>query len=322
VRRLFFVLATIGVAVLLAGAGALGITGGSADTTDRYPYVGALLWPKGFGDGTYAYCTGTLISPTVFLTAAHCHPKTGDAVTFDANYNPKSSSSYSICLPRDCTDTKQDDYPFDGTFYADPNGSDVAVVVFERAPLGNITPPNLPTRHLLDDLKSGKGASSFTAVGYGASLEPNKQAGGRRARLTYSDKRAQAVTEFNTHGRLGRTDLRLSQKGGAGTCDGDSGGPNFVGEYPYPNNRPTIASITISGDKRCQRTNVTLRLDTASASDSLRCLRSLPYLDADDYLAPEARNGRVPHRAGTRRARQGPLGALCARGVPSSRGTL
>ena len=37
-----------------------------------------------------------------------------------------------------------------------------------------------------------------------------------------------------------------------------------MGEYSYtydPNNRPTIASITITGDTWCQTTNVTLRLD-------------------------------------------------------------
>jgi secreted trypsin-like serine protease len=264
----------MGVAVLLASGVALAITGGTADVKDpvtgqfKYPYVGALLWPEGFPDDTYTYCTGTLISPTVFLTAAHCDAWTGDAVTFDAKYDPNSSTSYSICLPEECTDA------FDGTFYVGPKGTDIAVVKFNEA-IPDIDPtklPNLPTRHLLDSLNLVKGVSPFTAVGYGSSLG-DKQPGGPWERLTYSDQRSWAVTKFNT---LGRTYLRLTQKDGAGTCDGDSGGPNFVGTYPYPNNVPTIASITITGDSWCQTTNVTLRLDIAATRDFLRPYGVLP----------------------------------------------
>ena len=37
-----------------------------------HPNVGALLAPQAYSDGTWAGCTGTLIAPTVFLTAEHC----------------------------------------------------------------------------------------------------------------------------------------------------------------------------------------------------------------------------------------------------------
>jgi Trypsin len=273
VRRLILVLATMGVAVLLASGAALGITGGTADTTGKYPYVGALLSPEGFDDGTYTYCTGTLISPTVFLTAAHCYPEPGDAVTFDAKYNPDTSTSYSVCPRDECTSA------YDGTFIDDPK-TGIAVVVFDTPPLGsNITLPKLPTYHQLNSLTLVKGETPFTAVGYGSSLDGEKQPGGPWARLKYNDQRAWAVTKFNT---LGRTYLRLSQKDGAGTCDGDSGGPNFA----WANQGGTwvetdvIASITMTGDNWCQTTNVTLRLDIDATRDFLRPYGVLPDPDA------------------------------------------
>ena len=53
--------------VLAAPAGA--IRNGAPDG-NRHPEVGALLAPAAFSDGTWTECTGTLISPTVFVTAA------------------------------------------------------------------------------------------------------------------------------------------------------------------------------------------------------------------------------------------------------------
>src|SRR5918998_1708911 len=71
-RRKYSVLlvaAILLVAVLVCGGIALAITYGQPDQ-NRHPNVGALV---GTFDGqSYPYCSGTLISPTVFLTAAHC----------------------------------------------------------------------------------------------------------------------------------------------------------------------------------------------------------------------------------------------------------
>src|ERR1700738_4832308 len=63
------------------------ITNGSPDGAD-HPEVGALIADKAYPDGTWSYCTGTLISPTVFLTAAHCgHPRQKIAkVSFTSHY--------------------------------------------------------------------------------------------------------------------------------------------------------------------------------------------------------------------------------------------
>jgi hypothetical protein len=117
--------------------------------------------------------------------------------------------------------------------------------------------PNLPTTGQFNNAAKG---SKFTAVGYGGYLAP-KEPGGPV--IAYEDQREWSVGTLNS---VSRTYLRLSQnQGSGGTCYGDSGGPNFLGEYPYnydPNHVPILASTTITGDTWCKSTNVTLRLDT------------------------------------------------------------
>jgi hypothetical protein len=70
-------------AILALAAPAGAITYGTPDG-NGHPEVGALLAPQPYSDGTWATCSGTLISPTVFLTAAHCDQGVSRvAVTFD-----------------------------------------------------------------------------------------------------------------------------------------------------------------------------------------------------------------------------------------------
>jgi hypothetical protein len=257
----------IGVGVLLASGAALAITGGFADE-NRRPNVGALLDPNGFGDGTYTYCTGTLISPTVFLTAAHCDPLTGDTVSFEYTLNPQdplytsdgdgdgnpdhpNPTLYSICRGSACTDPTRTGYPFDGKFKADPNGYDIAAVKFNE-PIQGITPARLPSFHRFDRVAKDQ---KFTAVGYG-------EQGGTS---TVYDIRTYATSTFKS---ISQDYLRLSQnlnQGDGGTCYGDSGGPNFFGAAVSGDETDVIAGITNTGDTWCKATNVTLRLDNEAA---------------------------------------------------------
>ena len=56
------------IAAAFIAAPALAVTGGDADG-NAHPSVGMLLFSG--GDGLYS-CTGTLIAPTLVVTAAHC----------------------------------------------------------------------------------------------------------------------------------------------------------------------------------------------------------------------------------------------------------
>src|SRR4051795_6122354 len=111
------------VALLVAAAPAGAITYGAPDGA-AHPEVGALLAQQAFSDGTWAECTGTLIAPTVFLTAAHCDEGVSRVnVTFDSSY----------VYPKGAT--------FAGSWHADPtynqsqsNPDDIAVVVLDKSP--------------------------------------------------------------------------------------------------------------------------------------------------------------------------------------------
>ena len=70
---------------LFAAAPAGAITDGAPDG-HGHPNVGGLVASTVYSDGTWIYCSGTLISPTVFLTAAHCAEGDQVSVTFDADY--------------------------------------------------------------------------------------------------------------------------------------------------------------------------------------------------------------------------------------------
>ena len=241
------------IAVLACGEVALAITYGQPDE-NKHPNVGALV---GTFDGqTYPYCSGTLISPTVFLTAAHCDIGTSKVyVTFDSEYTSKSKL-------------------YSGTFYADPEFNqtqsdphDIAVVVFDK-PIKGIEPAQLPTLGQFDSVDKDQ---KFTAVGYGGQ-EPVNGPGGPV--IGYLDTREYAVSTLNA---VGPSYLHLSQNpatGNGGTCYGDSGGPNFLGAGSTETD--VIASITITGDALCKSTNVTYRLDTESAGAFLAQFVALP----------------------------------------------
>lgn len=252
-RKVLLAFATMAAAVCMFSSVALAITYGKADG-QRHPEVGALV---GTFDGTsYPYCSGTLISRTVFLTAAHCDlGKKRVAVTFDNKY-------------------ETDSVLYKGTFHGNPlypgatnDPYDIAVVVFDE-PIKGIDPARLPAQNRLGDLAQGK---KFTSVGYG-SQEVTNAPGGHQ--FVYRDVREYSVGELNA---VTPSYLRISQNpatGDGGTCYGDSGGPNFLGAGASETN--IVASTTITGDANCKATNTTYRLDTRSARTFLKDYVSLP----------------------------------------------
>jgi hypothetical protein len=245
----------VAVATLLLPAAAGAITYGGPDG-NGHPEVGALLAPQVYSDGTWVTCSGTLIAPTVFLTAAHCDQDVSRvAVTFDSVYNSATGTTYW------------------GTWHADPNyvpaqgdPHDIAVVVFD-VPVAGITPALLPTAGSLGNLTRG---TEFTAVGYGAHAVTIDHG----PAFHYDDRRYVAVGPLVA---LNPSWLRLSMNptlGDGGTCYGDSGGPNFLGAGATETN--IIAATTITGDAMCRATNVVYRMDTPSARAFLGLYVTLP----------------------------------------------
>src|SRR5690242_20300975 len=117
--------AAVAAALTLAASGSA-ITYGVPDG-NRHPEVGALLAQQAFSDGTWEECSGTLIAPRVFLTAAHCDEGVSRVnVTFDSSYDAATGTTYA------------------GTWHADPaynqsqsDPHDIAVVVLDKAVKGD-----------------------------------------------------------------------------------------------------------------------------------------------------------------------------------------
>jgi secreted trypsin-like serine protease len=236
VRRLMITATVLGLLALAAPASA--ITYGTEDG-NGHPTVGGLVAAEAYSDGTWIYCTGTLVAPRVFLTAAHCGEGDRVRVTFDSAY-------------------QDGDKVYAGTWHADPLYSgvqsdphDVAVVVLDSSP--RITPARLPAAGSLSNLPSDQ---QFTSVGYGAHEVTNTPGGHQ---YLYDDVRMVSTGTLNS---VTPSWLRISMNpatGDGGTCYGDSGGPNFLGRTDI------VAATTITGDAICRATNVDYRLDTPSA---------------------------------------------------------
>ena len=261
-KKIFFSLLIVGLLTSLVAMPAGAITFGQLDGS-QHPNVGALVVDfPGFGKDVV--CSGTLISPDVFLTAAHCvdwMPAAGIQpdqvwVTFDTVFSQAGMF-----------------YP--GTYYEDPlynhtasNPDDIAVIKL-NAPVLGIIPATLPTAGLLDNMKASGALKDqkFIAVGYGTVR--NDKTGGPHS-LYWEGARRFVEQSFNA---LTGSWLKLSENpstGSGGTCYGDSGGPHFLGSTS------TIVALTVTGDYNCRSTDVDYRLDTPAARSFLKGFVTLP----------------------------------------------
>lgn len=240
-------------AVVPAGA----VTDGALDG-DGHPYVGLMVAKD--ADGTPLWrCSGTLLSPKLFLTAGHCteSPAASAEIWFDA----------------DVTDAAAHGYPFDGdvsgTTYThpqyDPNAFflfDLGVVVLDKkvrmAEYGQ-----LPELNELDAL-SPSSRTTFTAVGYGLQEAFPDAASWKDSALRIRMFSEPHLLQINT-GFTGDGSLLLSNNANTGgTCFGDSGGPNFIGDSNV------VAGVTSFGlNATCAGTGGVYRVDRADDLDWL-----------------------------------------------------
>jgi secreted trypsin-like serine protease len=257
-------------ALALTAGAAPAITFGQPDGT-LHPNVGALVadWDPD-SPGPDSLCSGTLIAPTVFLTAAHCTTSleadgiTEVWVTFSADYDEDATSPAGLIAG---TPVSHPDFGTGGA----SDTHDIAVVLLEDAPAG-ITPARLPTAGLLDQLRASHQlrTQTFTVVGYGTARED--KTGGPHGFLDSDGVRMYALQSALN---LEKAWLLLSMNpstGSGGACYGDSGGPHFLGGVESN----LIVSITITGDAMCRATDKTYRLDTVAAREFLDDFVTLP----------------------------------------------
>jgi secreted trypsin-like serine protease len=262
-RRL--VLLVVGVLALSLAGGASAITYGQPDD-GLHPNVGAMIRLRPSDNQLRIVCSGSLIAPTVFLTASHCTSfveSTGQTdiwVTFDSSFTASSKLIHGTMHTNPLYNQRQ----------SDPE--DIAVITLDE-PVTNVTPAQLPTAGLLDEMKADGTLRDqlFTSVGYGIQ-EPVPGPGG--IAHEFPMERWYSVGEFWA---LNDVWLRLAQTqatGDGGTCNGDSGGPEFLGAGATET--PIQVSVTITGDAECFATNVDYRLDTPQARAFLGQFVTLP----------------------------------------------
>jgi V8-like Glu-specific endopeptidase len=239
----------------------LAVTNGELDE-DNHPYVGLLIFDVGGGPAWR--CTGTLLSPTVMLTAGHCTDgATGGRVWFDA----------------DEADILAKGYPFGGSgavefativthplFPTAPFFVHDAGIVILAEPVVMSEYGTLPGVDQLDRLKTkrGKQNQTFTAVGYGLQrINPVFVEAERTRMVAYPH-----LIQINVPGFTGDFSLLLSNNHSTGgTCFGDSGGPNFVGDS---NVIGGITSFGINGN--CAGTGGVFRVDRQNVLDFINTL--------------------------------------------------
>ena len=252
------------VLALVATAVAMAQTGDAQPDGNAHPNVGALLAPR--ADGSLRIiCTGTLVSPRVFLTAGHCTSYmeslglTRAYVTFDPNFGLNANHSIKTT-------------PYVGDIHTNPGYKqpylhDTAIVLLD-APAG-ITPAKIAPLHFLDGLKASRAIydTEFLNVGYGSAEQLVVPRTGPT--FPFDGIRKWTISGFSA---LDPAIIHLNQnlfQGYSGTGYGDSGGPTFVTTATGP----VVISVVSSGDVPCWATSTDTRVDTDDAQSFLA-----PYL--------------------------------------------
>lgn len=234
----FFVLVLALISAMPAGA----ITDGEEDG-DGHPFVGLMVAQTEAGAPLWR-CSGTLISPTVFLTAGHCteSPAGHVEIWFDADVQSGIPAN---------------GYPYSGeiggTPYTHPEFNtaqfylhDVGVVVLDEPVLMDEY-GTLPKVNQLDKLKTKRGLQdvTFTAVGYGLQASYPDAASWKNESALIRMVAYPKLIQINVPGATGDFSMLLSNNAHTGgTCFGDSGGPNFL------NDSLVVAGVTSYGKKR------------------------------------------------------------------------
>lgn len=263
-KKFPIILAIILILALALASTALAITEGELDGDD-HPQVVLLLMDVG-GEPAFR-CSATLLSPTVVLTAGHC----------TSNFPGDPYTGMRVFTESD-VDNGNNTYPFGGgpnsveavAWYAHPDYetapfwfNDVGVVILEEpgVVLDEEYYATLPEADQLDQLKTrrGKQETWFTAVGYGLQRINPVFVESERVRMVANPR----LIQINTPGFTGDFSLLLSNNHSTGgTCFGDSGGPNFLGDS---NVVAGVTSFGINGN--CAGTGGVFRMDRQNVLD-------------------------------------------------------
>ena len=274
-RRLKFGLLAGMLAAIVAAGPAAAITNTYTKDFD-HPYVGLIVFYDAAGEFSHR-CSGSLLSPTVFLTAGHCTDDGAGGVmpsgriyfTQDAgaNYDPATQLDPVSGYPETCAGTtlgvtcatthEMYNYGFDN-FAGFPDTRDAGLVILDQ-PITVAKYATLAPVGTLDALK--KNEVTFTVSGYGISHLAKSGAA-----ISFRERLQATSTLVNLHSPYNDGfNIQAQGNGGwrGGTCSGDSGGPILL------QGTDVIVGITSFGKSNagCRGTDYYYRTDRQPVLD-------------------------------------------------------
>jgi hypothetical protein len=276
-RRILALLALVFGMLAIGTSSAVAITGNFSDD-NIHPYV-ALIAFYDQNDVFTHRCSGSLLTPTVFLTAGHCTDATTGAtharlwfqqdagVGFDPATGTPAPSGYPVSS--DVTSSHLYNFGFsdDATL---PNIHDVGIVVLDE-PIavgdegfaGGFA--SIASVGSLDRLATRRGlqAVAFTASGYGLSYSSPVATVSFRKRLMATEELINLGSHLTDGFNIELTANPGNGKGG--TCGGDSGGPLL-----YDSTNTTVAVNSFGLNKWCRGTDFMYRVDRADVQAWIR----------------------------------------------------
>ncbi len=219
------------------------IINGSVDSSAANDAVAFLYLADGYA------CGGTLISPNVLMTAAHC-------ATYTNTTTPVPADQFSVFFCRDITTCDNSRIREVIQTWVHPSYSasniryDIALLRLSGPAPADVTPiPILPAAQALTNSDLG---AAITFIGYGLTngSDPNSSSTVRRIftgtieGLCHSSNTCQ-ISQWS--GTYAAPWTIWTDQGSGGTCQGDSGGPGLVtrGGVKY------VAGITSYGYSEC-----------------------------------------------------------------------
>lgn len=230
-KRLVAFGATAAVAACALATSAFALVGGTPDG-NQHPYVGGLV-------SGHTLCSGTALSPTVMVTAAHCFHE-GDQVFISTAEHLVRPTSLGIAFP----------HPgWVATSGGGNSGSDLndvaVVVVVAGSPLPGPYAALPPSVGYDDSLPNNQAIEN---VGYGVQDATTLEGAGSRV---FANEKI-----IPGGGKTGADFLKVS---GGNSCFGDSGGPNI-----QAGTNIVLAINSYGPSASCNAVSYSQRLDTPS----------------------------------------------------------